>query len=107
LCLFGQASRVAFASREACFSAKRSVLLSKSTDFLTFEVASVLLKIIPNLPSLILTNYKKTAVYKPLTLLPQNSTPGPAPDLPPPVVPPPRGWQSSHQTFDSSNSAVN
>jgi len=39
---------------------KRSMLLSKSIDFLTFEVAFGLLKIIPNLPLLFLTNYKKT-----------------------------------------------
>ena len=50
---------------------KRKLFLSKSTDFLTFEVVFVLLKIVPSLPSLILINYKKT---HPISSSPQNFT---------------------------------
>ena len=63
--MFGLCFSGCFCFLKSTVWAKRSVLLSKSTDFLTFEVASVLLKIISNLSSLILTNYKKTTVYKP------------------------------------------
>jgi len=69
MCLFGLASRCFSKAPKSNSTAKRSVLLSKSIDFLTFEVAFGLLKIIPNLPLSFLTNYKKTTVYNSPNLL--------------------------------------